>query len=104
MYLYRDHLEGGIYATKAELSWQELQCEECGDSDTSLGECDDWYSFINIVVNEDGRSLCYAYAFEQALQYFPNDKEEILEYAEAIHCEFQEEVTKINKVISEARK
>lgn len=39
MYLYESHL-GGIYTTGCELSFDDLYCEECGDSDWPLGEAE----------------------------------------------------------------
>jgi len=34
---YVDHLYGNLYSSNSELSFDELYCEECGDSDTYLG-------------------------------------------------------------------
>ena len=36
MYIYENHL-GGLYTTDEELSFEELYCEVCGDSDYLLG-------------------------------------------------------------------
>ena len=37
MFLYESHL-GGIYTTDCEQDYDDLCCEECGDSDRLLGE------------------------------------------------------------------
>lgn len=39
MYLYESHL-GGIYATDDEMDYDDLYCEECGDSDWPIGEAE----------------------------------------------------------------
>lgn len=37
MYLYENHLDGGLYAAEEELSYEELHCETCGDTDWIVG-------------------------------------------------------------------
>ena len=32
-YIYEDHLGGGYYVSEDELDYDELYCEQCGDSD-----------------------------------------------------------------------
>lgn len=39
MYIYQGHL-GSLYATEYELDYDELYCEQCGDSDWLIGEAD----------------------------------------------------------------
>ena len=34
---YIDHLYGGLYSSNHKLTFDELYCEECGDSDFYLG-------------------------------------------------------------------
>ena len=36
MYIYEDHL-GGLYTSDRELDFDELYCEQCGDSDWLVG-------------------------------------------------------------------
>lgn len=36
MYIYEGHL-GGLYTTEEPLEYEDLYCEECGDSDTLIG-------------------------------------------------------------------
>ena len=36
MYIYEGHL-GGLYATEYPLDYDDLYCEECGDSDWLIG-------------------------------------------------------------------
>lgn len=37
MYIYSDHLGGGLYTTDEPLTYEELYCETCGDSDQYIG-------------------------------------------------------------------
>ena len=36
MYIYEGHL-GGLYTSEEPLEYEDLYCEECGDSDTLIG-------------------------------------------------------------------
>ena len=45
MYFYESHL-GGIYTSNTKYSYDDLYCEECGDSDDYLGKYDSWEDFI----------------------------------------------------------
>ena len=38
-YVYSSHL-GGLYCSDEELDWDDLYCEQCGDSDWFIGEFD----------------------------------------------------------------
>ena len=37
MYIYEDHLSGGLYASDDELDYEQLHCEQCGDTDWLIG-------------------------------------------------------------------
>ena len=37
MYIYENHLRG-LYTSDLELNFDDLYCEECGDSDELIGE------------------------------------------------------------------
>lgn len=39
-YIYEDHLGGGYYLEDHELDYDELYCEQCGDSDRLVFEGD----------------------------------------------------------------
>lgn len=39
-YIYESHL-GGLYESDEQLEYEELYCEECGDSDWELGYYED---------------------------------------------------------------
>lgn len=45
MEVYESHL-GGIYFSEDVLDWDELYCDECGDSDTYLGYANTWKEVI----------------------------------------------------------
>ena len=40
MHIYESHL-GGIYTTDEPQDWDDLYCEQCGDSDWEIGYVDD---------------------------------------------------------------
>ena len=37
MYIYEDHVDGGLYTSNRELSYEERHCKQCGDSDWLIG-------------------------------------------------------------------
>jgi len=45
MYYYESHL-GGIYTAEEALDYEDLYCEECGDSDTVLGYFESFREFL----------------------------------------------------------
>lgn len=40
MYIYENHLGGGLYTSDNLLDYDDLYCEQCGDSDSYVGEAD----------------------------------------------------------------
>lgn len=40
MYIYENHLDGGLYTSDYELDYEDLYCEQCGDSDSYIGEAE----------------------------------------------------------------
>lgn len=40
MHIYENHLGGGLYTSDYELDYEDLYCEQCGDSDSYVGEAD----------------------------------------------------------------
>jgi hypothetical protein len=62
MYFYENHLGGNIYTTDYEQDYDDLYCDECGDSDTFLGEYDSWIDFI-----KDLDPDCYPFYCTSAL-------------------------------------
>lgn len=46
MFTYENHLGGDLFSSETGLDWDELYCEQCGDSDRFLGEYDDPYTFF----------------------------------------------------------
>jgi hypothetical protein len=52
MYFYESHL-GGLYTSNIKYSYDDLYCEECGDSDTYLGKYDSWEDFIKNGIDEN---------------------------------------------------
>lgn len=37
MYIYECHVDGGLYTSNRELSYEERHCKQCGDSDWLIG-------------------------------------------------------------------
>ena len=48
MYIYESHM-GGLYTSDQPLGYEDLSCEECGDSDQLIGYAE---------TREDGWNLC----------------------------------------------
>lgn len=40
MYIYENHLGGDLYTSDDLLEYEDLYCEQCGDSDRFVGEAD----------------------------------------------------------------
>ena len=76
MYIYENHL-GGIYWSNSQLDYDDLYCDECGDSDSLIGE----YDPDDIISNNNSSALslikelidhCYSsdYIAEKICSYF----------------------------------
>lgn len=52
MYFYESHL-GGIYTSNKKYSYDDLYCDECGDSDWYIGEYDSWEDYIKDIDAEN---------------------------------------------------
>lgn len=53
VYLYESHLNGTIFTSKEPLDWDEMYCEECGDSDTEIGDFTSFKEFYESIVNNE---------------------------------------------------
>lgn len=66
MHLYESHM-GGIYTEENLLDWEDLYCEECGDSDKYIGEANTFEEAWNLVKDDcsykgsEGYSLQYIF-------------------------------------------
>lgn len=40
MFIYENHLDGGLYVSDEKLDYDQLYCEQCGDSDQFVGRAD----------------------------------------------------------------
>lgn len=66
VYLYESHV-GGLYINEECLNFEDLYCEECGDSDNLLGSFETLKEFWDLVKDEcdingsGGLSLPYLY-------------------------------------------
>ena len=48
MYLYESHM-GGLYSTQEEQEFEDLNCEQCGDSDWFIGEYETLKEYWNLI-------------------------------------------------------
>lgn len=53
MEVYENHM-GGIYFSDEVLDYDDLYCEQCGDSDWHLGHADTWEEVLGLITDEDG--------------------------------------------------
>ena len=53
MEVYESHL-GGIYFEDIILDFDDLYCDECGDSDWHLGHADTWDEVVALVTDDEG--------------------------------------------------
>ena len=62
MEVYESHM-GGIYFDNEILDYDDLYCEQCGDSDTHLGHADTWEELEAMLVweYEDEDEVYYKY-------------------------------------------
>lgn len=65
MEVYESHM-GGIYFDNEVLDYDDLYCEQCGDSDTHLGHADTWEELEAMLVweYEDEDEVYYKYDSE----------------------------------------
>lgn len=52
MIVYENHL-GGIYLEDERVPFEELYCEQCGDSDWELGQADTFEELLELLTEED---------------------------------------------------
>lgn len=50
-YICEDHMGGSLYTSQFDQSFEELYCEECGDSDRRLGIANDKKEAENLLKN-----------------------------------------------------
>ena len=51
MYIYESHM-GGLYTSDEPLDYEDLYCEECGDSDSLLGYAETKEDVWNLLKDE----------------------------------------------------
>lgn len=52
MYFYWNHMGGGVYYSEEEIDDDDLYCETCGDSDSPLGNFDNFSEFWDYIKDE----------------------------------------------------
>lgn len=57
MYIYESHLGGGFYVSEEPIPFEDLYCEECGDSDWEVGQADTKEEAMNLLMER--YSDCY---------------------------------------------
>ena len=83
MYLYESHM-GGLYSTQEEQDYNNLYCEQCGDSDNFIGEYKTLKEYWNLIKDDcsingsGGLALQYLYSEMSDkfnLSKFPQDED-----------------------------
>lgn len=71
MYIYESHL-GGFYESDEDIPFEELYCEECGDSDTLIGlyDKDNVFSAMEFIIIMTERCCDTAYIMSSIRQLF----------------------------------
>mgnify|MGYP002677881588 CR=1 FL=1 len=71
MYIYESHL-GGFYESDEDIPFEELYCDECGDSDTLIGlyDKDSVYSATEFIIVMVERCFDTAYIMSTIRQLF----------------------------------
>ena len=57
MYLYESHM-GGIYASNYEIDYEDLYCEQCGDSDNYIGYANTKEEAIKLLIPMTDSDYC----------------------------------------------
>lgn len=77
-YIYESHL-GGLYESDEQLEYEELYCEECGDSDWELGYYEDLSDLWSLLKNETSIFGCGGYRLSIIAGFFCGKPQEELE-------------------------
>ena len=51
MYLYVSHLSDKPFITNEQMEWEYLYCEQCGDTDSFIGEYDTVGEIVKILLD-----------------------------------------------------
>lgn len=96
MYYYENHLDGGFYTSEESLSYDELYCEECGDSDQPLGYYENDFEFVKDYTT----SSCYDEESVLGLcEYFKLTDRETEDILKAFNNHKQEEIDKAVEIL-----
>lgn len=68
MYAYENHLGGGLYLLDYELEYEDLYCEQCGDSDWLVDE-------VNTMEELESLLEYYNYSDEEKKEFIENNWE-----------------------------
>ena len=53
-YLYKDHIFGKYYSSNFEQDYEQLYCDQCGDSDRFIGEYETDEEMQALIEEEEG--------------------------------------------------
>lgn len=69
MFIYEEHLSGGIFLSNKKLTSEDLYCEVCGDSDWYIGEFDSAVEFLKHLADDiDANDGHGGYAIDDLLK------------------------------------
>lgn len=66
VYIYENHL-GGLYVETEEIDYDNLYCEQCGDSDSLLFESNDIYEIAEFLKDKTDIFNTGGYRYEHTL-------------------------------------
>ena len=75
MYIYESHL-GGLYTSDEQIPYEDLYCEECGDSDMELGEAEsisEAWDILKPDTGENGVGFLPAYILPILMEFADED-------------------------------
>lgn len=86
MFIYENHLYGGLYTSNHKLSWEELYCEQCEDHDQFIGEFDSAVELLKHLADEiDANDGYGGYAIESLIDDLRGDFKDVPTLNQAIN-------------------
>ena len=75
MYIYEGHL-GGLYTSDEPLDYEDLYCEECGDSDSLIGYAETRSEAWNLLKDETDIGGCGGWDCDYVQEFINSNWEE----------------------------
>ena len=75
MYIYESHL-GGLYTSNRELDFDELYCEQCGDSDWLVGYADTREDAWELLKDDTDIDGCGGWSYDYVQEFLNENWDE----------------------------